>query len=121
MANPEHLEILRSGPDQWNWWRVRNQDVLPDLSGSDISNIEVSGATFVYANLERTGLRSKNFFNMDFRWAILRGADLGNTNLSRANLQGADLSRAPHPHQLFRCQYGRRESHRRYVGLDNPR
>ena len=94
MANPEHLEILRSGPDQWNWWRVRNQDVIPDLSGTDISDIEVSGATFVYANLERTGLRTKNFFNMDFRWAILRGADLGNTNLSRANLQGADLSRA---------------------------
>jgi len=94
MANPEHLEILRRGPDQWNWWRVRNQDVIPDLSGTDLSNLELSGATFVYANLERTGLGSKNLFNMDFRQAILRGADLGNTNLSRCNLQGADLSRS---------------------------
>src|SRR5438270_906241 len=94
MANPEQLEILRSGPDQWNWWRVQNQEVIPDLSQTDLSHIEVSGATFVYANLERTGLRSKNLFNMDFRGAILRGADLGNTNLSRCNLQGTDLSHA---------------------------
>jgi uncharacterized membrane protein len=94
MANPEHLEILQTGPDNWNWWRVRNQNVVPDLSGADLTNIEVSGATFVYANLERTHLSNKNFFNMDFRWAILREASLHSTNLSRANLQGADLSHA---------------------------
>lgn len=32
MANPEHLEILKSGVKEWNGWREANQAIAPDLS-----------------------------------------------------------------------------------------
>src|SRR6266508_947295 len=79
MANPEHLEVLKSGVDEWNQWREAHSDIRPDLFEADLS-----GAIIIRA--------------------ILREADLGEANLGRsylrevnllnANLSGADLSGA---------------------------
>lgn len=95
MANAKHVAILRDdGPWAWNAWRLAHQNIRPDLSGLDLSDLDIDGAMFAYADLTGCHLLTKNCFNYDFRGTRLRRVDLGNANLSRANLQGADLSQA---------------------------
>ena len=36
MANPEHLEILKQGVEQWNKWRNEHPDVTPDLNEANL-------------------------------------------------------------------------------------
>src|SRR5271157_1327591 len=76
MANPEHLEILKQGVEQWNKWRKGHPPEVehPDLSGADLGEADLSGAYL--------------------REAKLGGAYLHGTNLSAANLGRADLSQA---------------------------
>jgi uncharacterized protein YjbI with pentapeptide repeats len=79
MANPEHLEILKRGVDEWNAWRDGHRGIQPDLTGAD--------------------LRGANLEDADLQGAILRGADLGqavlvNAFLANADLYGANLSGA---------------------------
>jgi len=45
MANEEHLAILNDALEKqdieiWNQWR-RDKDIQPDLSGADLSNLNV--------------------------------------------------------------------------------
>ena len=109
MANPEHLEILRSGGFNWNYWTTAHPNLRPDLSGSDLSALELGAPMFHNTNLDRANLGNKNFFNetfenaslhsahlhfADLRRANLRNADLSNSNLILANLSEADLDRA---------------------------
>jgi hypothetical protein len=44
MANPEHLAILKQGSAAWNEWRLKHQDIRPDL---------------IKANLEEANLQRK--------------------------------------------------------------
>jgi uncharacterized protein YjbI with pentapeptide repeats len=74
MANPEHLEILRLGIEQWNRWRKEHPDVRPDLSVTDLSNANLGEA--------------------DLRGAYLRSVELGGADLTRALLSGVDLAYA---------------------------
>jgi TIR domain/Pentapeptide repeats (8 copies) len=109
MADREHLRILQSGDLNWNAWRVAHAGVRPDLSGVDLSNVEVGAAMFHNTNLDRTILSRKNFFNESFEGASLhsahlhfadlrrtqlRNVDLTNSNLILANLSEADLTNA---------------------------
>ena len=41
MANPEHLDILKQGREIWNKWRKENPDIKPNLSNSDISDLDL--------------------------------------------------------------------------------
>lgn len=42
MANLEHLKILGKGVEIWNKWRFENDEIRPDLSGADLSGINLS-------------------------------------------------------------------------------
>ena len=64
MANSEHLEIPKQGVEVWNEWRKEHPKIRPDLSGAD------------------------------FTESYFRGTPLNDTNLTGANLQGADLFQA---------------------------
>ena len=55
MANPKHVEILKQGVEVWNEWRKENPNVIPDLTG---------------ANLSRADLTKRNFYGMNFRGSI---------------------------------------------------
>ena len=84
MANQEHLEILKQGVEVWNEWRENNRSVQPllsaaNLSGADLSRVNLSGAMLRGANLSGVDLSSAN----------LSGADLKDVDLSSANLSGA--------------------------------
>src|SRR6516162_6153906 len=45
MANDEHVAILKKGVDAWNTWRGKNPDVVPDLSGENLTNAHLPGRT----------------------------------------------------------------------------
>ena len=80
-----HLEILKSA-EAWNKWREDNPDIVPDLSGADLSRADLHGA-----NLSRADLREANLHEADLHGANLRKADLREANLRGANLHGANL------------------------------
>jgi hypothetical protein len=77
MANQEHLDILKQGVEVWNQWRKENQNINPNLSEANFSNV----------NLDRSALQ-----NTDLKGAILCGANLKAANLCGANLFAANLS-----------------------------
>jgi hypothetical protein len=81
-------------------WRVG--DALgkrANLSGADLSYVDLSGANLrganlAWANLSGANLRGANLSYIDLPGVNLRGADLSHVNLSGANLSRANLSRA---------------------------
>jgi uncharacterized protein YjbI with pentapeptide repeats len=83
MANQEHVALVRQ-VDDWNRWRERNPDLIPDLSRADLA-----GANFTRANLIKTDL-----MRADLSRVNLTGADLTNADLIRADLSGAKLIKA---------------------------
>jgi uncharacterized protein YjbI with pentapeptide repeats len=104
MANEKHLKVLKRGVDEWNEWRSKNKDEIPDLSSADLSDAnlryaDLSHANLSDANLSRADLSHANLSRADLSRTILHGAHIRDTNLisanlSRANLRSADLSHA---------------------------
>lgn len=121
MANPEHLGILSRGVEIWNRWRVENPHETTDLSGANLSglnleNIYLCGADLHSSNLSNTRLGeadlgpweyelepaafvATNLASSDLEGADLKGANLSHAymayaNLRETNLEGADLSSA---------------------------
>ena len=109
MTNKEHMLILlrsvASGNCRlWNDWRIEHPTFLPQLSASelwqvDLSFINLSRADLKMANLSEVNFYRANLSDSDLRMAVLknanlREANLQNTNLSHANLSGADFRNA---------------------------
>jgi hypothetical protein len=82
MADPKHVTILKKGA--WNSWRKENSKVKPDLSGANLTNI----------NLVRHDLSGADLIRTDLTGADLTDADLSGANLSAAKLTGTKLTRA---------------------------
>ena len=100
MANPEHLAIFKSRMfNDWNAWRRQNPQVVPDLSGEDLTGLaqpskDLRGANLTEVKLIGAALLGRDFTGTKFRRANLHGAKLGLTNFTRADLSGADLADA---------------------------
>ena len=99
MANPEHLEILKQGVEQWNKWRMGNPEVHPDLrvadlNSADLSGIYLSGSILNDVNLSAAKLREANLSGAELRRAYLMATDLSGAHLSEANLNEACLAGA---------------------------
>ena len=77
MANDEHLQLLADWQRSWNTWRRDNPDVRPDLSGADLTDDSLHLS-----------------FDMDFRHADLRNANISGLTLMGADFRDADLSAA---------------------------
>lgn len=86
MANPEHLAILKQGVEVWNAWREANPDVVPDLSGAELSYTDFSNAYMQHVNLTGTVLHRASFHRTILSWAVLEGADLSHAGLPQAYL-----------------------------------
>jgi uncharacterized protein YjbI with pentapeptide repeats len=77
MANKEHLAIINKGMAVWNEWRITNGSVIPDLSGANLSGMDLSKGNFREANLVNADLSNANVREADFTKANLQGANLG--------------------------------------------
>jgi hypothetical protein len=109
MANPEHLERLKSGVEKWNRWRQRDRDVRPDLREADLTGMDMSGAFLrgaIFSKARMVGVSIARSFlsSADFSFCDLRKADLSrvetvgtrffHTDLTGATLADANLSHA---------------------------
>jgi uncharacterized protein YjbI with pentapeptide repeats len=117
MANQQHLNVLRQGVATWNRWRTETfeqwqrgvqledpAETLIDLSGADLSGVNLRGALLYHvdlsgANLHGADLRqvncdSTNFCDADLSAVNLSQAYLPGINLFGAKLNGANLSEA---------------------------
>src|SRR5271157_2461813 len=92
MANPEHLEILKQGVEQWNRWRKEHPNVAPDLAGANLSKANLSGAILGLTDFREANLRGTSLFRANLRAADLRRADLRETDCRQADLKVANLA-----------------------------
>jgi hypothetical protein len=110
MANPEHVAILTQGVAEWNAWRHRYPDIIPDLSelhdhdphfywrGRDLSNVDLSRAALLGTDLSEAKLTGAQFIAATLQSAQLAGADLSKADFWNADLFAAKLAGA----KLFR-------------------
>lgn len=89
MANPEHLDILRRGVEEWNTWRKERPSVTPNLHGAELGGWVLSKVDFCETVLEGAFL-----FEAYLSEAKLIGANLTEARLDKATLNRADLCEA---------------------------
>ncbi|MEO0535901.1 MAG: pentapeptide repeat-containing protein [Cyanobacteria bacterium P01_A01_bin.123] len=99
MANPEHVERLKAGVEEWNEWRRANPDALINLEGADLSHsnldhVNLDHVNLDHVNLDYVNLSHANLCSAHLSCAYLWGADLVGASLSRAYLGNAQLSNA---------------------------
>ncbi len=89
MADASHIDILYEGVEAWNEWRRKSPGERPQLSGEDLSEMDLTGV-----NLGEADLTDAELFSTDLTEANLKMADLGKADLSGAVLTGAALYKA---------------------------
>ncbi len=94
MANPKHVEILKSGVEEWNAWRKENPEVRPDLSRSSLVDFNLGDANLSICNLNGADLKSANLSGANLSGATLRNSNLEKTDFLMANLAGACLDKS---------------------------
>lgn len=94
MANPKHLEILKRGGKAWNKWRLKHNDVIPDLANAELSDTNLSFAELSYANLSNANLFRANLSYADLKYANLSNTHLGLVDFSHTSLSSADFTGA---------------------------
>ncbi len=94
MANPEHVKILKQGVEVWNKWREDNPGVIPDLSGWDLRNIDLSQANLYATNLRGVLLVNHMFPGTNLQKSELSDSLLFRVNFFRARLVGVNLSKS---------------------------
>lgn len=105
----DYLDLIDQGVDHWNRWRQAHPTVQPDLSraylfeadltGINLSGVNLSRACLIGANLKAANLSGANLQSLyaskaNFEGANLSQTDLRQANLSEAHLQDANLSEA---------------------------
>ena len=97
MANSEHLQLFRD-PQQWEEWRLRFPDIVPDLRASDISSLDhmsgrnVQQVDWSDADLSYMDLADVNFERGIFTHAFLNSSQLCNASFAFADMCQVDLS-----------------------------
>lgn len=107
MADPQHYDILKLGVREWNKWRRRHPEIVPDLSspkddeGDDLDHdiAALVGAVLHQvvpgrAPTDQDGLRGADLNQINFRNARLSGAFLDGAMLIDADLRGCMLDEA---------------------------
>lgn len=102
-------QIVRQGPNDWNYWRRANPKVKLDLchkvltdlrlDGADFSECNLSSVNFLGtflsgANFNAANLQAANLSECDLKHASFRRADVSGANFYGAELDGADLTEA---------------------------
>ena len=96
MADAEYLAILSQGSREWNRWRRRHPDVIPDLSrpGEVEDDLEGDLETLISGVLNQVVPGRAPTVHDGLRGADLNQVNFRDTNLSRAFVDGATLIEA---------------------------
>ena len=86
MAIKEHLEILKSGSEDWNGWREENPETTPNLSEAHLFEVDLCNFNFTY-----TDFSDANLSGAKLRKADLTSAKLVNAKLTRTDFSGARI------------------------------
>jgi len=89
----KHVEVLRSGTDLWNEWRVQNPDVRPLLYGAELNGLDLRGQLNRMVNLTNANVFGAHLIDANLAGANLHEANLGGADLSGAHLENANLCR----------------------------
>ena len=92
--NKKHLKILKQGVILWNQWREDNPDVIPELAGVKLNDLELEGINLRNADLRGSDLSNVHFHFSDFMYADMSQATLNNVIFSYACLSKANFSKA---------------------------
>lgn len=97
IPNKRHLSILNRGAVDWNRWRKKNPEILPQLAGvepiqQNLAGIDLSGVDLREAKLNEVDLSNSTLFGADLQGASLINSNLSNADLRRANFSKANLS-----------------------------
>jgi hypothetical protein len=91
----KHLQILRSGRDDWNQWRRRHPEIHPMLAFQNFNRrdpgLKLDGYDFSYTNFTQAKLRTVSLRGANFHQAILAKADLRGAHLEEANFCRTDF------------------------------
>ena len=111
MANQQHLEILHSGPEKWNEWRIQNPELKPDLSGMQLKDFSLEGINFKSVDLSRSRLEQVNLKGVvleyanvsDSRWREVNcaGSDCSDADFSGCRLENCNFSQSDLQHTNF--------------------
>lgn len=89
MAKREHLKILKQGVKIWNRWREDNPEITPDLSRTEINDLDLEGA-----NLNSANFTNSSISLCEFSHAILTEATMERTIFDTVEFVEADLSKS---------------------------
>ncbi len=94
MANPEHAEVFSRGVDAWNEWRSSNPATRPDLSGAELTDLNMRAVDLSGALLEKTDFSRSFLGEIDLRGANCREAVFRDSSLVNGDGVGSDFSGA---------------------------
>lgn len=109
MADDFQVQLLKEGVTNWNEWRVLNPNIKIDLTGSDLSklnlvnanllganltSVNLEGSNLTTARLEKAKIISSNLKDVILPGAFLVDANLTDTHMEKANLSATFLTRA---------------------------
>ncbi|MBA0885069.1 pentapeptide repeat-containing protein [Flavobacterium undicola] len=105
--NKQHLELLYSGHEKWNKWRLENPEMKPEFVWAQLDGLDLSyynfkdgdfngaslyGTNFSYSNLENTNLQEVIADNAIFIGANLNDVQASNMQACEANFESAILT-----------------------------
>jgi uncharacterized protein YjbI with pentapeptide repeats len=98
MADKNLVDMIRRSVSEFNTWRKNKREKNPeaqiDLSGADLSIINLDGIDFFNCILERANLRTTSLQNVNFTRASLTDATLVKARLSGAKFDSACVAGA---------------------------
>ena len=94
MAIESQVQLLLSGVQAWNAWRLNNPNDSIDLSDAYLDDAMISGANLADANLSEASLYGAFAVGSCFDRANLNGACLSQANLAGSSFRGASLIQA---------------------------
>jgi uncharacterized protein YjbI with pentapeptide repeats len=94
MTETAHIDILEQGTEVWNKWRAENPGIKPSLVEEDLSDLDLEGVNLGEADLTNAELYDTDLSNANLKMALLTEADFSGARLAGAELYKADLSKA---------------------------
>jgi uncharacterized protein YjbI with pentapeptide repeats len=88
------MAILKSGVDRWNRWRQDDKDATVDLREADLSKMPLKGADLRGADMYQVNLVKAECSHVNLSDAFLPGAVLHGSDFRHADLRRTILTRA---------------------------